>query len=83
MGHLWLLLLFACASPAAVLGAIDERCVAQAASADMSTSDIALQLGRTQRRIHQILAFLSPPSAAQVPLRAAADAGSRDALLEI
>ena len=32
MGHLWLLLLFACASPAAVPGAIDERVVAQAAS---------------------------------------------------
>jgi hypothetical protein len=64
MGHLWLLLLFACASPAAVLGAIDERFVAQAASAGMSTSDIALQLGCTQRRIQQILAFLRPPSAA-------------------
>ena len=51
-------------APAAVLGAIDERFVAQAASAGMSTSDIALQLGCTQRRIQQILAFLRPPSAA-------------------
>ena len=81
MGHLWLLLLFACASPAAVLGAIDERVVAQAASAGMSTSDIALQLGCTQRRIQQILAFLRPPSAAgpsPQPQTLAADA-----LLEI
>ena len=81
MGHLWLLLLFACASPAAVLGAIDERFVAQAASAGMSTSDIALQLGCTQRRIQQILAFLRPPSAAgpsPQPQTLAADA-----LLEI
>jgi hypothetical protein len=31
------LLLFACASPAAVLGAIDQRLVAEAAAAGMST----------------------------------------------
>ena len=58
------LLLFACASPAPVSGAIDGRLVVEAFTAGMSTGDIALQLGCTQRRIQQILAFLRPPSAA-------------------
>ena len=55
----WLLLL-AYMSLTAVRGAIDPELVAQAASAGMSTGDIALQLGCTQRRVQQILAFLKP-----------------------
>lgn len=56
----WWLLLLACMSLTAVRGAIDPELVAQAASAGMSTGDIALQLGCTQRRVQQILAFIRP-----------------------
>ena len=77
------LLLFACASPAAVLGAIDQRLVAQAAAAGMSTVDIALQLNCTPRRIQQILAFLRPPPAVSAGLSPQLQSPPADALLEM